>query len=144
MHLTRRHIRFIAAAASTTMAVIDFLIGLRVLDIGGSTTPDQVDIGLFGASAGSVFLVLALLLALTDRRWLWVPAVVFQVFVYAVYIGTSSVRVPPFETWGITLRIIQIPLLLGLVYLSIRAPSSTRPSIGRDNAAIDRHLPMGA
>ena len=110
-------------SASLTMAAIYFLIGLGIADIGGSSTGEMVDLAMFGASAGSVFLLLGVLLLLTDRRWLWVLAAIFQVFVFATYFGASSGRVPPFEMWGITLRIVQIVLFVSLVYLSVRAPT---------------------
>jgi hypothetical protein len=126
------------------MAAIYFLIGLRIFDIGGSTTGDTVDVGMFGASAGSAFLALAVLLVLTDRRWLWIPAVLFQLFVYAIYIGTSAIRVPPFEIYGITLRIVQVPLVLALVYLSVKAPMSTRAPSGRVDPSTNRHVRIGA
>ena len=122
MHLARRHVRYVVAAASATMAGIYFLIGLGVLDIGGTTTPEQVDVGAFGASAGSSFLTLAVVALVTDRRWIWIVAAVCQVFVYVIYVNASSVRVPPFEIVGITLRILQLPLLVALVYLSVKAP----------------------
>jgi hypothetical protein len=144
MQVSRQRIRFVGAAASATMAVIYSLIGLRIYDIGGSTTGETVDLGLFGASAGSAFLALAVLLALTDRRWLWIPAVAFQVFVYAIYFGTSGTRVPPFEILGITLRIVQIPLVLALIYLTVKAPMSTRSPGGRDDPSTNRPVRIGA
>ena len=117
MHLTRVQVRRIAAAASAAMACIYFLIGLGVLSIGGSTSGEMVDLGVFGGGAGIAFLVLAALLASTDRRWIWALALVFQLFVYLVYIGASGGRQPAFEIWGITLRILQLPVLLALIYL---------------------------
>jgi hypothetical protein len=48
--------------------------------------------------------------------------VAFQVFVYWAYFNVSKQRTPPFEVWGITLRIIQLPLLGALVYLAARVP----------------------
>jgi hypothetical protein len=138
MGLSRHRVRYVAAAASATMAIIYALIGLRILDIGGGTTPDHVDVGLFGGAAGGAFLFLSFLLVLTDRRWLWIPALIFQVYVYAIYIGTSGIRVPPYEIWGIAIHVVQIPLLVALVYLSVRAPSSKRPPVQRDDP---RHHP---
>lgn len=127
MHLSRVTVRYVAAAASATMAVIYFLIGLGVLGIGGAKTGESVDLGVFGGGAGTAFLVLSALLATTDRRWIWALAAIFQVFVYVVYVATSGVREPAFETWGITLRLVQLPLLLGLIYLTLKAPVSTAP-----------------
>jgi hypothetical protein len=124
MHLSRLRIRRVGATASAVMAAIYYLIGLGVLDVGHSTTSTSADLTGFGALAGTAFLLLALLLATTDRRWIWIAATVFQFFVYVVYVSVSSGRVPAFEVWGVTLRVVQIPLVLALLYLSIKAPRS--------------------
>jgi hypothetical protein len=104
------------------MAGIYFLIGLGVLGIGGSTTGEEVDLTVFGFSAGAAFLILAGLLALTDRRVLWILAAIFNVFVYIVYFAVAPGRAPNFELWGITLRIVQLVVLSGLIYLSWNEP----------------------
>jgi hypothetical protein len=109
------------------MAAIYLLIGLGILDIGGSTSGETVDLALFGLSAGIAYVVLALLLALTDRRWLWILAALLMLWVYVIYLSTSGVREPSFEVWGITLRIVQLPLLAVLIYLSWNSPRSATP-----------------
>jgi hypothetical protein len=131
MHLDRRQVRHLAALASLAMAVVYFLIGLGALDIGGSSSGESVDLTVFGFAAGLAFLLLAALLAFTDRRWLWILAAIFQLWVYAVYFGVSGSREPPFETWGVTLRIIQLPLVAALVYLAWKSPTSTTHQVGR-------------
>jgi hypothetical protein len=129
MGLSRQGVRYVGAAAAALMAGIYFLIGVGVLDVGGTTsgeTPDQLG---FGLSAGLAFLVTAALLLLTDRRWIWTVVAVFQVLVLVTYIGASAIRVPPFETWGITLRVIQLPLLLAVAWLAL--DTDRRPAAGR-------------
>jgi hypothetical protein len=122
---SRSHVRSVAAASAATMAAIYFLIGLGALDIGGGSTGEQVDLGIFGTSAGSAFLLIAALALATDRRWMWALAALFQVFVFVTYFGTSAIREPPFELWGLTLRLLQVPLFGALVYLSVKGPSSS-------------------
>jgi 4-amino-4-deoxy-L-arabinose transferase-like glycosyltransferase len=122
MQIERRTVRLTAAAASAAMALIYFLIGLGVLSIGGSTSGETVDLAMFGYSAGTAFLILAALLFRTDRRWLWVLAALFQVWVYVIYFAVAPGRQPPFEIWGATLRVIQLVLFAGLLYLSWNAP----------------------
>jgi hypothetical protein len=126
MYMSRHAVRLVGAALAATMATIYFLIGLGVLDIGTATTGDSDPFG-FGMSAGSLFLIGAALLVLFDKRWLWALAIVFQVLVYAIYVGASAIRVPPFEVWGITLRVIQAPLLLALIYLAVK-PTDAAPA----------------
>lgn len=124
MVLDRQRLRSIGALASGTMAAIYYLIGLGVLGIGGSKSGESVDLAIFGFSAGTAFLVQALLLLRTDRRWVWVLSAVFQVWVAIVYVMVSGTREPPFELWGIVLRILQVPLLSVTVYLAWKAPAA--------------------
>jgi hypothetical protein len=127
MTLTRGQIRLIAGTAATFMALIYFAIGLGIAQIGTATSGESVDLGVFGFGAGTAFLVVALLLAYTDRRWIWILATIFQLFVYVIYFGTAGVREPPFEIWGLALRAIQAPLLVALIYLSIKTPETHLP-----------------
>lgn len=121
MDAHRLMIRYLAAGLAATMSAIYYLIGFGVLDVGGSAQDKQFLI-VFGVLAGSAFLLGAILLVALDRRWVWVVGAMFQVFVIWAYIDVSSDRTPPFETWGVTLRVIQIPLLVLLAYLAIRPP----------------------
>jgi hypothetical protein len=124
MSLDRRTVRVVAAALSAAMAGIYFLIGLGVLDVGGGSGDDAGFLIVFGAMAGSAFALGTMLLVATDRRWLWILGAVFQVFVFWAYVDVARQRTPPFEIWGITLRIIQVPLLLALAYLALRVPDA--------------------
>jgi len=81
MRPTRRTIRSAAAAIAAAMAILYLLIGLGVLDVGG-TSADRQFLIVFGLLAGGAFLLGALLLVHFDRRWLWIAGVLFQVFVY--------------------------------------------------------------
>jgi hypothetical protein len=126
MNRLRNQVRRGAALAAGAMAVIYYLIGLGVLSIGGSSSGEMVDLKVFGGGAGTAFLALALLFVLTDRRWVWVLALIFQIWVYVIYVAVSGSREPPFEMWGITLRILQVPVILGLIYLSLRRPAADR------------------
>lgn len=131
MRVDRHRMRSIGAAISGVMAAIYMLIGLGVLGIGASRSGESVDLAVFGFGAGSAFLVLALLLLLTDRRWLWVLAALAQTWVAVVYVMVSGTREPPFEVWGIVLRILQVPLLMITVYLAWRSPATTRARSNR-------------
>ena len=126
MNLRRTTIRHAAAMVAAVMASIYFLIGAGVLQV---VTPneDPEFLLVFGASAGGAFLLGALLLLRSDRRWLWMLGAAFQVFVYWGYIAVAPDRTPAFEPWGITLRIVQVPLLIALLYLAVR-PSEQRPA----------------
>lgn len=122
MHPTRGSVRHIGAAAAGAMALIYYLIGLGVLSIGGSADGEMVDLFAFGIGAGTAFLTIAVVLAFTDQRWLFALVLLFQIFVYAVYVGVAGDRQPPFEVWGITLRAIQLVVIGCLVYLVVKSP----------------------
>lgn len=125
--MTRHAIRLVGATAAALMALIYLLIGVGALQVVDPAT--QADSLLpFGAAAGAAFLLGAVLLAFTDRRWLWVLGAAFQVAVAIMYVVVGQQRTPPFEPWGITLRLIQIPLLAILVYLAVRPPEG-RPFV---------------
>lgn len=126
--MSRRGIRLVGAAAATVMAGIYYLIGLGVLQVvdPGTTTGEAPDMLVFGAGAGTLFLVGAILLATMDRRLLWVVGAVLQVFVATMYVVVSQQRAPAFELWGITLRVLQVPLFAALVYLALRSPEAPR------------------
>jgi hypothetical protein len=111
------------------MAAIYCLIGLGVLSIGASSSGEMVDLAVFGGGAGTAFLVTAALLAFTDWRPLWALLLAFQVFVYVIYVTASGVREPPFELWGITLRILQLPLIAALIYLTVK-PATRHDVVG--------------
>jgi deazaflavin-dependent oxidoreductase (nitroreductase family) len=133
MHVSRRVVRYSAAAVATTMAIIYFGIGAGMLDVGGSSA-DRQFLWVFGALAGGSFLFGATLLVLFDRRWLWIGGLAFQLFVYWAYVDVSKSRTPPFEVWGITLRVIQVLLLLALVYLAWQAPAPTNLQLAQAGA----------
>ena len=47
-----------------------------------------------------------------------------------MYVAVSSTRQPPFEAWGILLKIAQAAILAALVYLAVNAPpAGSRTSI---------------
>lgn len=119
MHRHRRTIRLVAAAAAATMAIIYYLIGFGVLTVVRSVS-GEMDLLVFGLAAGSAFLVGAVLLLAFDRRILWILGALLQLFVVWGYLAVAPDRTPAYEAWGITLRLIQVPLFAALVYLALR------------------------
>ena len=121
MDLDRRLVRYVGAAAAALMAVIYYLIAAGVLVVVTPTTQND-DMLVFGLMAGTAFLTGAALLVLFDVRILWIVGLLFQVFVVVTYVTVAPQRVPEYEPWGITLRLLQIPLMAALAYLAVRAP----------------------
>jgi hypothetical protein len=125
VHLSRVDVQHIGALAALVMAGIYYLIGLGVLNVGGTVDGGSTDSFGFGVGAGTAFLIVAALLLFTDKRWIWVLALGFQVLVFVIYVAASGIRVPPFEIWGITLRTIQVLVIGCLVYLAVDTPKRT-------------------
>jgi len=76
----------------------------------------------FGALAGSAFVLGAILLVALDHRGVWLLGAALQVVALAMYIAVSPQRDPPFEGWGILIKVLQVGILSALVYLVLRQP----------------------
>lgn len=115
--MTRHQVRLAGAVFAAGIAAIYYLIGLGVLQViqPGTAEAGSSSIGYF---AGTAFLIGALLLLSTDRRDLWLLGMLLQVLVVIGYLAVAPSRTPSFEIWGVTLRVLQVPLLLALAYLA--------------------------
>lgn len=125
LSLRRRNIRYVAAALAATIALIYFLIGAGVITVVTPVAGDNSMV-VFGASAGTAFLLGAALLFAFDRQMLWIVGAVLQLLVVWGYVAVAPDRTPSFEAWGISLRILQIPLIASLVYLALPSGRSLR------------------
>jgi peptidoglycan/LPS O-acetylase OafA/YrhL len=126
----RRTVRLIAAAASAGVAIVYFLIGLGLVEVVDRTAAGSPDLLVFGVSAGLAFGVGALLLLGFDNRLLWALGAILQVGVIVMYVAVAPNRTPPFELWGIVIKVLQAVILVALLYLLIRAPEP-RPTTQR-------------
>lgn len=118
----RRAVRYLAAVASGIVAALYFLIGFGQLQVVDKVEGDAPSLILFGLPAGSAFVLGALLLLATDRRRLWILGAAFQVLAIVMYFQVAPRRTPPFEEWGILIKLLQAGILAGLVYLVVRPP----------------------
>jgi hypothetical protein len=78
----------------------------------------------FGVLAGGAFLLGAVLLMRFDRRVLWMVGAAFQAFAIAAYFNVAPQRVPPYEVWGLSLKVAQAVLLVALLFLGIARTTS--------------------
>ena len=118
----RRPVRYVAAMASAATALLYFGIGIGVLKVVDVASPAAPDMFAFGAPAGAAFALGALLLVAFDRRLLWVLGAILQVGVIVMYVAIADRRTPPFEVWGILIKLFQAAILAALVYLVARPP----------------------
>jgi hypothetical protein len=124
--MTRHTARYIAAGAAGVSALLYYLIGFGVLDIGESTSGTTDLVG-FGLSAGTTFAVAGLLVALIHRRWLAGAVALLDLGVIIGYFVMAGIRVPPYEVWGLSIKVAQVVLLLAVGYLVFRGGEDTRP-----------------
>lgn len=122
---SRRLVRYAAAAIALGVAAIYFAIGLGVVTVVNETPKDMSMFG-FGVPAGSAFVIGAVLLIAFDHRSLWFLGALLQVGTIVMYFVVSTQREPPFEIWGILIKIGQALLLVALVYLVVRVPAGER------------------
>lgn len=114
-------VRRVAVALVAVSAIIYYLIGFGVLDVGGL---DSVERMAFGLIAGTAFALGAFMLARAEKRVMFVLAALGMAFVIWAYFDIAPDRDPAYETWGIVLRVIQFPTLALLGYLAVRLPPS--------------------
>ena len=107
----RRAARLLAAGLSAATALIYALIGLGVVSVVDETSDRAPDLLTFGLAAGAAYLLGAVLLLAVDNRVLWILGSMLQVGVIAMYVAVASNRTPPFEAWGLTIKVLQLALL---------------------------------
>ena len=76
---------YVAAALAAAIALLYYLIGLRVVDV-LEKTKDQVA---FGLIAGTAFLVGSVVIFIFRRRVVWASGALAQVFIIAVYLSLA-------------------------------------------------------
>ena len=118
----RRDIRYLAAAASAATALLYFGIAAGVLKVVDEASSDGVDLVTFGIAAGAAFVLGAVLLIALDHRGVWLLGAILQVIVIVMYVTVSTDRTPPFEQWGILIKVLQAAILAALSYLVVHQP----------------------
>jgi hypothetical protein len=120
-----RTLRAALAALAAASAVVYLLIGLEVLAV-VELGPYDPSLLWFGIPASLAFLFGAVVMLASERRLWWALGAVFQVFAITAYFNVAPSRNPPFEFWGIALRVVQVLMLVGLVVLLARYPQPAR------------------
>jgi hypothetical protein len=113
----RTLVRHAGAALAAVTATVYLLIGVDVIRVVDPATAEPGGLLTFGLLAGGAYALGAALLVSCDRRPLWLLGAAFQVFVVAMYVAVASERTPPFEAWGVALRVPQLLLFGALAYL---------------------------
>lgn len=120
-----RTLRIVAVAAAAASALLYYLIGFGVLDIGTSTsgTPDLVG---FGLIVGTTYVAIGVLVALFRSRWMLALIGLLDAAVIVGYFLMATIRVPPFEPWGLLVKACQIVLLVAIGMMLFAQPTEHR------------------
>jgi hypothetical protein len=124
--------RQVAIAAAIGCAALYVLIGIGVLTIGRSTQDDTTDLLGFGALMGAVYGVTAVALWLFRSRVVAGLIAAFQLIPLLGYVALAAYREPPFEVWGLLIKVCQLVVLAAAAMLALRARPSAR-AVGQAN-----------
>ncbi len=125
----RRRLRFATGGLALANAVVYALIGAGVVAVSDASAGEAASLAAFGAVSAAAFVLGAVLLWATDRRWLWLLGALFQAFVIVAYLGVAPQRTPPYEPWGVALKLAQVLLLVMLAYLAVTAAPARRAPV---------------
>lgn len=126
---SRLRARRSAAILAGLVAAVYVLIAADIVTVIDAPA-DDVARDQFGFAAPAVvaYALGAFLLLRYDARWLWTLGAVFDALVITMYFVVAPERDPAFELWGITLRVLQLLLLVPLVRLAWHRPREGRPT----------------
>lgn len=118
-----RTLRLVAAGAAAGSAILYYLIGFELLYIGESTTGEDAGLMGFGLTVGTVFVVAAALVLLVRNRWVLGAVGLVTLVTLIGYFAVAGVREPPFEPWGLLIKVLQVAMLaaVGLLVFGRRA-----------------------
>ena len=125
--------RWVGIAAALACAGLYLLIGLGALTVGEPTEGGSADLLGFGAP----MFVLYGLTALAIWRWRSRAGLAlvagFQLVPLLGYVAAAGFREPPYEPWGVLIKVCQVAVLVAAGALAFRAPRSAAAG-GRPHA----------
>lgn len=113
-------LRAVAVITAGISALLYYLIGFGVLDIGTAASGEDAGLLGFGLTAGTAFLIAAALLLFVHRRWLVALIGLMDAAVIVGYFAMADIRVPSYEVWGLSIKAAQVVLLLAIGFLLLR------------------------
>jgi hypothetical protein len=114
-------LRFVVAAGTAAVGALYLLIAIDTIAVPGVAGVEE------GPAvplliAGGLFLLLAGLAALRPHRAVWIAGAALQLLLIAGYVAVSAERDPAFEAWGLSLKAMQVALLVAFAHLALRRP----------------------
>ena len=120
----RKAVRYGAALLAAAVGVLYLLIALQVIHVADTTGKDSPFIPMMAAAVA--FWLGAVLLAVIDRRIVWLLGAAVQVVVLIGYVAVAPSRDPHVEAWGLLIKLAQVVILGLLVYLAVTSSRSAR------------------
>jgi hypothetical protein len=119
--------RLAAVLASIAAGITYLFIGLGFVSVGQSTQTATTDLFAFGLlMAGFSWVVAVLLWAFASSRPVLVGVAIVQLIALVGYVAAWSLRDPPFELWGIVIKVCQAIVLVGVIALLARRRAASR------------------
>jgi len=133
-----RALRTVGVVAAAASALLYYLIGFGLLDI-GTSTDGPPDLLAFGLIVGTTYVVIGLLLALFwGSRWLLALIGLIDAAVILGYFAMASLRDPPFEVWGLLVKALQVILLVAIGILLFAHPMERQRRRHREDVLTTR------
>ena len=128
--------RRLAVLASLAAGAIYLLIGLGVVSVGASTQEATTDLFGFGVIMAGVSAAVALGLWLfATSRVVLAGAAIVELIALVGYVAAWSLREPPFELWGMSIKVFQAIALVAIGYLLLRGRRSAQATAGTRGGA---------
>jgi hypothetical protein len=126
---TARSARLVGVLASLAAGVIYFLIGTGVVSVGRSTQDGATDLFAFGALMAVVSAAIAIALwLLPTSRLVLIGVAILELVALFGYVAAAGLREPPFDLWGVSIKVFQATVLIATVYLFTERRRATAPA----------------
>jgi len=119
-----RLVRWFAVIGASVAACLYLLIGVGVLSVGTSTTDGATDLFAFGALMGAIYAITAVAVWRLHGRLILAAIAAFQLIPLIGYVAFAGLREPPFELWGVSIKVAQFAVLVAVAILATRAGSA--------------------
>jgi uncharacterized membrane protein YcfT len=128
--------RRLAVVASLAAGAIYLLIALGVVSVGASTREAATDLFGFGLIMAGVSVAVALGLWLFATSLVVLAgAAIVELIALVGYVAAWSLREPPFELWGMSIKVFQAIALVAIGYLLVRGRRTAQVAAGTRGGA---------
>ena len=127
--------RRLAVVASLAAGAIYLLIALGVVSVGASTQEAATDLFGFGLIMAGVSVAVALGLWLFATSLVVLAGAAIVELIALVGYVAASLREPPFELWGMSIKVFQAIALVAIGYLLVRGRRTAQVAAGTRGGA---------